>query len=65
MPNFIVEKRLELCLSRRDLARRSGLADETVARVESGRPYRPVTLARIAYALGMTPRELLDRMAER
>ncbi len=48
-------------LSQRGLARRAGVAPETIARLESGaRPARAVTVRKVAAALGVAPETLLD-----
>lgn len=48
-------------LSQRGLARRAGVAPETIARLETGeRPARAVTVRKVAAALGVAPETLLD-----
>jgi transcriptional regulator with XRE-family HTH domain len=52
--------RREQALSQRDLARVSGVGLDTVNKVETGvRDALPVTLRKLADALGVEPRELM------
>ena len=52
--------RRERALSQRDLARASGLGLDTVNKVETGvRDALPVTLRKLADALGVEPRKLM------
>ena len=44
----------------RDLARRADVADETISRIENGRPARADTIAKLAVALEMDFDELAD-----
>jgi transcriptional regulator with XRE-family HTH domain len=53
--------RLEAGISQRILAERSGLDQSTIVRVEKGGGnVRPMTLARLAQALGIPVEELLE-----
>lgn len=45
-------------MTARALARRADLADETISRIEHGRPARPDTIAKLAAALDMDFDEL-------
>ncbi len=46
--------------SQRDLARESGISQDTITRLETGqREAQPRTLRRLAGALGVEPRELM------
>ena len=46
--------------SQRDLARESGVAKDTITRLETGqREAQPRTVRRLAEALGIEPRELM------
>lgn len=52
-------------LSQRELARKAGLAQGTVWRLESGFPQaHPSTIRKIAGALGVEPRELVKKTGE-
>jgi transcriptional regulator with XRE-family HTH domain len=52
--------REDLVLSQRELARKAGLAQGTVWRLESGFPHaHPRTVRKVAGALGVDPRELV------
>jgi transcriptional regulator with XRE-family HTH domain len=52
--------RRERALSQRDLARESGVGLDTVNKLETGlRDALPVTLRKLAHALGVEPRELM------
>jgi transcriptional regulator with XRE-family HTH domain len=52
--------RRERALSQRDLARESGVGLDTVNRLETGlRDALPVTLRKLADALGVEPRKLM------
>jgi transcriptional regulator with XRE-family HTH domain len=52
-------------LSQRGLARRAGVAPETIARLETGaRPARALTVRKVAAALGVAPETLLDGDAD-
>jgi transcriptional regulator with XRE-family HTH domain len=52
-------------LSQRELARRAGLAQGTVWRLESGfSEAHPHTIRKLAEALGLDPRELLKKGAQ-
>ena len=46
-------------LSQRDLSERTGVAQATISRLESGRPARFVTMRKLAAALGVEPGELV------
>lgn len=52
------ELRLSQALSMRDLSRRSGVSPATMVRAEKGEPIYPVTVRRLAKALGVTPAAL-------
>ena len=52
--------RQEQALSLRDLARRSGVAYDTINRLELGKQdAQPRTIRRLAEALGVEPKELM------
>ena len=52
--------RQEQALSLRDLARRSGVAYDTINRLELGKQdAQPRTIRRLAQALGVQPKELM------
>jgi transcriptional regulator with XRE-family HTH domain len=54
--------RQEQALSLRDLARRSGVAYDTINRLELGKQdAQPRTIRRLADALNVEPRELIKR----
>ena len=54
--------RQEQALSLRDLARRSGVAYDTINRLELGKQdAQPRTIRRLAEALGVQPKELMKR----
>ena len=54
--------RQEQALSLRDLARRSGVAYDTINRLELGKQdAQPRTIRRLAEALGVEPKELMKR----
>ncbi len=54
--------RQEQALSLRDLARRSGVAYDTINRLELGKQdAQPRTIHRLAEALGVQPKELMKR----
>ncbi len=54
--------RQEQALSLRDLARRSGVAYDTINRLELGKQdAQPRTIRRLADALNVEPRELMKR----
>ena len=55
-----VKARTSAGLSQRDLAQRSGVAASTIARIETGHEAHPSTARRLAEALGIEPRELMD-----
>ena len=60
-----VEKLLELRvnqgLTQRDLARKAGISNATLSKIEHGRNTRPPTLKKLADALGVEPVDLLLR----
>lgn len=58
--NAVVAARHKLGLSRREAAKRFGISDKTLARVEAGRPVRPINAKRIALALGLDVATVLD-----
>jgi transcriptional regulator with XRE-family HTH domain len=52
--------RMERAWSQRDLARESGVAQDTITRLETGkREAQPRTIRRLSEALGVQPRELM------
>jgi len=52
--------RCALALSQRDLSRMTGIAFDTISRLETGKQRaQPRTLRRLADALGVEPRELM------
>jgi transcriptional regulator with XRE-family HTH domain len=54
--------RQEQALSLRDLAQRSGVAYDTINRLELGKQdAQPRTIRRLAEALGVQPKELMKR----
>ena len=54
--------RQEQALSLRDLAERSGVAYDTINRLELGKQdAQPRTIRRLAEALGVQPKELMKR----
>ena len=54
--------RQQQALSLRDLARRSGVAYDTINRLELGKQdAQPRTIRRLAEALGVQPKELMKR----
>lgn len=58
------ELRHAALLSQRDLARRAGVTQQTIVRLEQGQAARPVTIRKIATALELTPSELLKSAEE-
>lgn len=48
------------CMSNADLPTAAGLPGPTVKNVISGRSVRPVTLGRVAKALGVDPAEIIE-----
>jgi transcriptional regulator with XRE-family HTH domain len=57
--------RVERALSLRALAQRSGVAFDTINKLELGhRPARLVTIRKLADALGVEPKELMKREEE-
>lgn len=52
--------RVNAALSQRELARLSGVAASTIARIELGAPAQPATTRRLAEALHCQPRELIE-----
>jgi transcriptional regulator with XRE-family HTH domain len=52
--------RTRAALSQRDLAKRSGVAQSTIVRLEQGEPnVRPITIRKLARALKVRPVELM------
>ena len=48
-------------LTQEELAQRSGVARNTISRLETGeQPARPRTARKLADALGVTPKDLMD-----
>jgi transcriptional regulator with XRE-family HTH domain len=59
------ELRRERAWSQRDLSRESGVAQDTITRLETGqREAQPRTVRRLAGALGVEPRELMKRSSD-
>lgn len=58
--NAVVAARHKLGLSRRAAAKRFGVSDKTLARVEAGQPVHPSNAKQIALALGLDVATLLD-----
>jgi transcriptional regulator with XRE-family HTH domain len=57
--------RRERAWSQRDLARQSGVSQDTITRLETGqREAQPRTMRRLAEALGVEPRELMKRSGD-
>jgi transcriptional regulator with XRE-family HTH domain len=57
--------RRERAWSQRDLARHSGVSQDTITRLETGqREAQPRTMRRLAEALGVEPRELMKRSSD-
>ena len=52
--------REERALSQRDLARKAGVTAVTIVHAEKGLDTRPSTLRKLADALGVEPRELIE-----
>ena len=52
--------RLRAALSQRDLAKRARVAFSTIARIEKGADANPSTTRKLAEALNVEPRELMD-----
>jgi transcriptional regulator with XRE-family HTH domain len=52
--------RVEAALSQRDLADRAGVTQTTIVKAEAGHEVRPSTVRRLAKALGVEPRELVN-----
>lgn len=52
--------RLDAALSQRDLARLAGVSPATIVKAEQGEDVFPSTVRKLAAALGVAPRELLD-----
>ena len=50
--------RVQHALTQKDLAERAGVARFAVIRIERGDPVRPLTVRKIARALGVTPTAL-------
>ena len=52
--------RRERALSQRDLSRMTGIAFDTISRLETGKQHaQPRTIRKLADALGVEPRELM------
>jgi len=47
-------------LSQQELAARAGVTKTTIVRIEAGHDAHPATIRKLAEALGMEPRELVD-----
>jgi transcriptional regulator with XRE-family HTH domain len=47
-------------LTQEELAEQSGVARNTISRLEHGQPARPTTTRKLAAALGTTPKDLMD-----
>jgi transcriptional regulator with XRE-family HTH domain len=52
--------RIDAALSQRDLAARAGVSPVTVFRLENGQEARLSTIRKLAEALGVAPRELMQ-----
>lgn len=52
--------RLEAALSQRDLAKLAGVSPATIVKAEKGEDIYPSTVRKLAAALGVRPRDLLD-----
>jgi transcriptional regulator with XRE-family HTH domain len=53
--------RLQVALSQKELAERTGMSQTTLSDLETGKTKaRPSTMRRLADALGCTPRDLMD-----
>jgi len=48
-------------LTQRQLARKAGISDATLSKIEHGRSARPPTLKKLADVLGVEPLDLLPR----
>lgn len=53
------------CMDTKDLAKAANMPVQTVNRVLLGRGSRPSTIGRIAKALGVDPKDILDATAEK
>jgi transcriptional regulator with XRE-family HTH domain len=52
--------RRELALSQRDVSRMTGIAFDTISRLETGKQWaQPRTIRKLADALGVEPRDLM------
>ena len=57
--------RREHAWSQRDLARKSGVSQDAITRLETGqREAQPRTVRRLATALGVDPRQLMKRNSD-
>jgi transcriptional regulator with XRE-family HTH domain len=45
--------------SQADLAKRAGISQTTIVRLEQGHPARPITIRKLASALGCEPADLM------
>jgi transcriptional regulator with XRE-family HTH domain len=53
-------RRREQALSQRDLSRMTGIAHDSISQLETGkREAQPLTIRKLASALGVEPRELM------
>ena len=48
------------CILNKELSEKSGIRQETIARMKKGANVSPVTVGKIAKALGITPGELIE-----
>ena len=54
--------RREQALSQRDLSRMTGVAHDSISQLETGRrDAQPKTIRKLAKALGVEPKELMDK----
>ena len=53
-------ERVAAGLSQRDLAERAGVTQTTIVKAEQGTIVRPSTVRKLARALGVQPRDLID-----
>lgn len=52
--------RRDAMLSQRELAEKAGVSPATIVRIEAGKDVHPKTVRKLAEALGVRPRELLE-----
>ncbi|HEX6786942.1 MAG TPA: helix-turn-helix transcriptional regulator [Acidimicrobiales bacterium] len=56
----LLHLRTQAALSQRDLAKLAGVSTATIVKAEKGQDVFPSTVRKLAAALGVAPRELLD-----